>query len=113
MSKHTLSHETKVNMRGGEKEVVISHFLKDADLPNHLRLMGVITLIPGASIGEHTHNNESEVFYIIEGKGNYLSEGQWIAVEKGDVLLCASGGTHSIVNTGDTDLVFTGTIVLD
>lgn len=107
-----MENEIKVNMRGGEKETKISHFLK-AELPNHIRLMGLITLIPGASIGEHVHEKESEVFYIISGNGKYLDEGKWIDIQTGDVLLCKSGGMHSLANNGTVDLVLSATIICD
>ena len=38
------------------------------------RLIGVITLEPGCSIGAHIHENEEEVFYIMEGTATYLGE---------------------------------------
>ncbi len=100
-------------MRGGEKEVLLSHFLEADTLPPKVRLMATITLIPGASIGEHTHENECEIFYIMQGCGTYLNEGAYIDIAKGDVLLCPSGGTHSIANNGNEDLILTATIVLD
>ena len=50
------------NMRGGDGSVVITHILDKGEYKGESRLIGVITLEPGCSIGAHVHENEEEVF---------------------------------------------------
>ena len=63
------------------------------------------TLPPGSSIGPHTHEGSYEVIYILEGRGVCLDDGAEIPIGPGSVNICLPGHSHSIVNTGDADLV--------
>ena len=65
------SHSIREFMRGGKKHV--EHTQLSAALPERMRLFNVLTLIPGASIGYHVHENETELFYFIEGNGACFS----------------------------------------
>lgn len=59
---------------------------------------------PGASIGEHTHRGDEEVYVIIEGKGEAMDNGRLIEVGPGDVILTRHSESHALRNTGDTPL---------
>ncbi|MBQ2062666.1 MAG: cupin domain-containing protein [Oscillospiraceae bacterium] len=63
------------------------------------------TLPPGSSIGLHTHEGSYEVIYILAGSGVCLDDGAEIPVRPGTVNLCLPGHSHSIINTGEEDLV--------
>ena len=56
-------------MRGGEKEVSARMYTD----PLGKIMRG--TLIPGASIGLHTHETSSEIIYILSGTGKVLCDG--------------------------------------
>ena len=88
------------NMRGGEKEVALKAF---SDGTNKI-MMG--RLIPGASVGLHTHETNSETIYILEGNGQVLYEGEYIPLTAGDCHYCAKGKSHSLMNNSDADLRF-------
>ena len=66
------SHSVREFMRGGKKQVELTKL--STDLPGNLRLFSVLTLIPGASIGYHVHEDETEMFYFIEGYGRVQDE---------------------------------------
>ena len=63
-------------------------------------------LVPGATIGEHTHDENSEVIYILSGKGHVLYDGELLEVSEGQVHYCPKGHSHSLINDSDGDLVF-------
>lgn len=95
------------NFKGGEKEISLNMFF---DGTNRI-LKGL--LVPGASIGTHTHDDSCEVIFILEGKGAILEKGPGDAEESvnsviaGDCIYCPKGHTHSLMNDSDTgDLVF-------
>lgn len=94
------------NFKGGEKEFAANMFF---DGTNRI-FKG--KLIPGASIGVHTHDDSCEVIFILSGKGSILekepgsSEGTLKSVTAGNCLYCPKGHTHSLMNTSDEDLVF-------
>ena len=60
---------------------------------------------PGTSIGAHTHNAKEEEFYLVlAGSGRMRKDGEWFAVNPGDFIRNPPGGSHELVNCGDTDL---------
>ena len=104
-------HGVREFMRGGKKYVLttdLSH-----QLPPHMRLFSVLTLIPGASIGYHVHENETEMFYFVEGSGRVQDDDKSYDVSAGDALATFSGHGHAVENTGDTNLVILAAIVKD
>jgi mannose-6-phosphate isomerase-like protein (cupin superfamily) len=61
-------------------------------------------LPPGTSIGEHAHENEEEIYIVLEGKGIYSQDEEKFPVKAGDILRRKPYGTHGLVNTENTDL---------
>lgn len=95
----------KVNMRGGDGQAVVTDILNKDEYKGHARLIGTILLEPGCSIGAHVHENEEEVFYVIDGTATYNDNGKEQILEKGDSCICLGGEEHSIANrTSNTNL---------
>ena len=87
------------NFKGGEKATEAHMFVDD----NNRMLMG--RLVPGASIGLHRHEGNSEIILIRKGCGKVLFEGEYIALKEGDVHYCPEGCEHSLRNPSDADLI--------
>jgi len=109
----SLAVEERVNMRGGEGTVTIAHACAAGGLPPGLRLHAKITLPPGASIGEHAHENETELFYVLAGRGEMLNQGAWEALSPGDATSTGGGASHALRNAGEEDFIVMATIVND
>lgn len=92
------------NMRGGDGTVKITDILDAGEYKGKSRLFGVITLESGCSIGAHVHENEEEVFYIIEGTATYNDNGKQETLYAGDSCVCLGGQEHSIANKTDETL---------
>lgn len=104
--------EIRTNMRGGDGDVVIRNVLEKGEYKGSARLLGTITLEPGCSIGAHVHENEEEVFYIIEGTATYNDNGKAEILHKGDSCICVGGEEHSIANrTEDETLILFAAIL--
>ena len=101
------------HMRGGEGTVIRKDILDADDMAKHSRLFSLFTLKKGCSIGEHEHNNETEYYYIISGKGTVKEKDGIKEVLPGDVVITGDGASHSIMNESDEDLVFVAVIILD
>lgn len=102
----------KPNMRGGNGQAVVTDILNKGEYKGSSRLLGTITLAPGCSIGTHVHENEEEVFYVIEGTATYLDNGETVTLYKGDSCICLGGETHSIANGAEEgDLVIFAAIL--
>ena len=93
--------------KGGEKEFSANMFFDGTNRIFKGRL------IPGSSIGIHTHDDSCEVIFIIEGNGTLLEKDPDSGIETltsvsaGQCLYCQKGHTHSLRNFSDVqDLVF-------
>ena len=105
------SHSIREFMRGGKKHV--EHTLLSAQLPESVRIFNLLTLIPGASIGYHVHEGETELFYFIEGNGRVQDDDAFFDISAGDSMATFSGHGHAVENTGDNNLVILACIVKD
>ena len=92
-----IKHE---RFKGGTKHLEVKIFTDE----NNKILSG--RLVPGASIGIHTHESNSETIFIVEGKGQVLFQGELEAVEVGMCHYCPQGAEHSLINNSEEDLVF-------
>ena len=63
--------------------------------------------------GYHVHENETELFYFLEGNGRVQDDDRFYDISAGDAMATPSGHGHSVENTGDTNLVILAAIVLD
>ncbi len=88
------------HFKGGEKELNATMFFDGNIRILHGRL------VPGASIGLHTHETDAEIIYILSGKAKYIMDDGFEYAEPGQCHYCENGHTHSMINEGPEDLVF-------
>lgn len=86
-------------------------FIRFKRIMTHQGLAGACNFIdftsmpPGTTIGEHTHNDQEEEFYLIlQGTGWMRCNGEEFLVSPGDLIRNPPGGTHRLENTGQEDL---------
>lgn len=63
-------------------------------------------LLPGSSIGLHTHDDSSEAIFIISGHGKAIYDGREEKLGPGDCTFCPKDHEHTLINDGDEDLCF-------
>lgn len=102
--KEDMTPQIKVNMRGGDGQAVVTPVLEKDEYNGKSRLVATIVLEPGCSIGPHIHENEEEIFYIIDGVATYYDNGETVTLNPGDSCVCLGGQTHSIANRTDATL---------
>ena len=91
------------HMRGGEKEVSAQMYTDSLSKIMRGRL------IPGATIGLHTHETSCEIIYILSGTGKVLYDGVCESLSPGSCHYCPKGHAHSLINDnpeGGEDLCF-------
>lgn len=66
---------------------------------------------PGGSIGLHTHETSDDINYVLSGNGKAICDGKEEVMCAGTCHICKKGSSHSITNTGDTDLVLLTIVV--
>ena len=66
---------------------------------------------PGGSIGTHMQESGDDINYIISGRGRAFCNGVEEALKPGVMHICPKGSEHSIINTGEEDLVMLTIVV--
>lgn len=87
------------NLNGGNGEVVSKMFFDGNN-----RIM-ISRLPKGVSIGAHTHTEGGDINYVLSGSGTAVCNGKEEKLVPGVCHYCPRGSEHSILNTGDEDLV--------
>ncbi|MEG2575247.1 MAG: cupin domain-containing protein [Christensenella sp.] len=95
----------------GKGNAQLYHWLGDSPACPNLALLSTITLERGATVGDHAHHGEAEVYFITQGSGEYNDNGKTVDVAAGDVTICYKEETHGLKNTGDGELVFHAIII--
>lgn len=100
------------NLQGGPGGAMFFPLIAAGEKPegSHLKMVARIELDSGASVGEHVHSGDEEVYFIISGKGVFSEDGVSVDVGPGDVSVTLNGHKHFITNTGDEPLVFLAVI---
>lgn len=65
----------------------------------------------GGSIGIHQHKTSDDINYILSGTGKAICDGKEEYLIAGTCHICRKGSEHSIINTGDADLVMLTVVV--
>ena len=99
--------------KGGEKEFRANMFFDGTNRA----FRGI--LVPGATIGMHTHEDSCEIIFILSGNGTIVEQKPGTdqvteqPVSAGDCLYCPKGHSHSLQNLdGSEDLVFYAAVAM-
>ena len=88
------------NFKGGEK-AFRTHMYTDGSC----KIMRA-SLEPGASIGVHTHEADSEIIFMLKGTGVVLCDGAKEILPAGRCHYCPKGHSHSLRNESDEVIEF-------
>ena len=91
----------KAEMLGGSGSVMFHHLADKEQLLGHARLFSILTLEKGCGIGYHTHTNEREFFYVLQGTPTVNDNGTEYMLAPGDSAMTEIGGGHSIENRAE------------
>ncbi len=94
----------RVIAHGGSRPILTRRVL-EAKMGTAVNFIDFTIVPAGCDIGVHTHGYDNEEMYIIiSGQGEMEVDGQRSPVGPGHVIANRPGGTHSLKNTGETDL---------
>ena len=87
-----LSATDYVRLLGGPPQTVTMH-------------SGLVTLMPGKSVGTHNTKNYEEVLVVLEGSGKFVvTGGPELRLEAHSMAYCPPRTEHNVTNTGETPL---------
>lgn len=114
MIKHSseMKDNIRVSMRGGDGQIICRDFINKGEYDGKARLFSTLTLEPGCSIGEHIHENEEEIFYVLTGTATYNDNGNIVKLYPGDSCICKNGEKHSIANREESGTLTVVAIIL-
>jgi mannose-6-phosphate isomerase-like protein (cupin superfamily) len=72
---------------------------------NRSQSLAEATIAPGQRTSTHRHIQSEEIYYIQQGKGTMFVGDESREVGVGDSVAIPAGTFHSILNTGDSDLI--------
>lgn len=92
-------HPTVV--RPGDHAVWRADAMGKATLFESARLLvGLNAFEPGQSHALHAHAGMDKMYYVLEGEGRFLLDGQDLPMRAGDMLVAPEGVPHGVVNSG-------------
>jgi quercetin dioxygenase-like cupin family protein len=103
--------EARPQMRGGAGECTSEKlWIPGEDLKGGFRLFARLTVPPGSSIGFHRHENEEEVFVVLQGTAKMDDDGREAILQPGDTIHTGGGAGHAVACVGDETLVMLAVI---
>ncbi len=78
--------------------------LLEKEFASSLKYVRDLSLHAYASIGNHKHTGDEEIYFIISGRGIMVVDGEEREVGPGDIVLTQSGSSHALRNLGAEDL---------
>ncbi len=93
------------------KPVNCGIFVLHENLDVSLERKRPIRIHPGGSIGMHRQDSGDDINYILSGKGKAICDGVEEVLEPGVCHICPQESEHSIINTGEEDLVMLTVVV--
>lgn len=95
-----IEEKKELNFKGGNGELDTRNFV---DEKNKIMMS---RLTPGANIGYHRHESNSETIFILSGEGHFVYDEEVEKVKAGDVHYCPMGHAHAFYNDGEEDLSY-------
>lgn len=92
-------------MNGGTGEMSAKMFMDDRGKLITCRIH------KGGSIGTHSHDTSDDINFVLSGTGKALCDGKEEELDAGNCHICRKGSEHSIINTGDEDLVLLTVVI--
>jgi uncharacterized cupin superfamily protein len=101
------------NAFGGSGLIHIKDLTDREGLYGHGRLFTHTVVDPGCSIGYHTHEHETEFYYIIKGEAVFNDNGKEVILHAGDIGATSNGEGHGLENRSDAPVELIALIVME
>lgn len=106
-----LKERTVRGLFQGTGDVVICDIASKEMMNLKNRCFITIRLVQGASLGIHCHKQESEIYFIIQGRGWYNDNGKEYEIRAGEAVICFDGDSHGICNKKEEELIFIALVI--
>lgn len=94
----SMEEDVQNAFKGGEGDVAFRIFKDDLNKVMRVRMT------PHSSVGQHSHETDSEIIMVLKGNGKIVFDGEEMPIHEGQVHYCPKGHGHTIVNDSDEEL---------
>lgn len=94
----SIEENMQTAFKGGEGDVAFRIFKDDLNKVMRVRMT------PHSSVGQHSHESDSEIIMVLKGSGKIVFDGQEMPIREGQVHYCPKGHGHTIINDTDEEL---------
>jgi len=102
----------KRRLGGGEGEIVLHHRLTGEETLGKCRLCAELYIEPHQSVGEHPHEIEAEIYYMLSGELVSIDEDKTEKpFRKGDIMFTGGGAKHSVRNDSNETAVLLAIVI--
>lgn len=98
--------EDQENARGGNGKLSRMMYKKASEYGGQIMAMAVMDLEPGTDIGYHIHENDMEMYLMLDGMATVSDNGTISNIVSGDLFITEKGEGHSLRNSTDKNLTF-------
>ena len=84
------------NCHGGQGRTHLVEMLDKKHADPGFQYVSDMYVEAGASVGEHLHSDDEEIYYILEGEGEILLDGMPQPVRPGDLIYTRQGHRHAL-----------------
>ncbi len=95
----------------GKGDIAICDIATSNMMRSRNRCFIIIRLKQGDSLGVHRHEQECEIYYVMQGRGWYRDNEQEYEIQAGEAVICQDGDSHGISNNEKEELVFIALVV--
>lgn len=106
-----MEHTVRENIRGGVGRIETDVVYKAEEMLGKATLFNRLHLTPGSSIGEHPHNEDAEIYYVVEGQVVVTDNDKEIVMEAGDAMFTGGGDRHSLMNKSDKEAIVLAIVI--
>lgn len=93
--------EVRSGAFGGRGEIPRTHIFEADETFGRCRLMIESVVPPGASVGSHVHDKDTELYYVLEGRLTVIENGVSHILGPGDASFTGGGDSHEYRNDSD------------
>lgn len=99
------------NPRGGRGSLLNMGYSAMSEFSGNINMFSVVNLKPDSLIGFHKHEDDMEIYFMLDGTGVVNDNGVEDLLYAGDLLITKKGESHSIENKSGTDVTFLAMII--
>ena len=97
--------------RGGRGFMESFPYKSVEGIAGEIKMFSVINLQKDSKVGYHKHENDNEIYLMLDGSGVISDNGKEDILNPGDMIVTLKGESHSIENKSETNIVFLAIII--